>query len=98
MPPLFGREQGAADWPERAETHPFPAEEEPELGFMDDTQHEESSEELFTPEFTNAERDTLWMVEVLTCLISCYLSLCSYLRDSLARQRCFECQTNRLLV
>ncbi|MGH0184836.1 UNVERIFIED_CONTAM: hypothetical protein FKN15_017450 [Acipenser sinensis] len=61
--PLFGREQGAADWPERAETHPFPAEEEPELGFMDDTQHEESSEELFTPEFTNAERDTLWMVE-----------------------------------
>ncbi|KAK1176357.1 putative E3 ubiquitin-protein ligase HERC1 isoform X1 [Acipenser oxyrinchus oxyrinchus] len=63
VPPFFGREQGAADWPERAETHPFPAEEEPELGFMDDTQHEESSEELFTPEFTNAERDTLWMVE-----------------------------------
>ncbi|XP_066566869.1 probable E3 ubiquitin-protein ligase HERC1 isoform X2 [Amia ocellicauda] len=63
LPPLFGREQGASDWPERAETHPFPAEEEPELGFMDDTQHEEPYEELLTPEFTNTERDNLWMVE-----------------------------------
>nr|XP_015195044.1 PREDICTED: probable E3 ubiquitin-protein ligase HERC1 isoform X5 [Lepisosteus oculatus] len=63
LPPLFGREQGMLEWPERAETHPFPAEEEPELGFMDDPQQEEPYEELLTPEFTNSERDTLWVVE-----------------------------------
>ncbi|XP_051786021.1 probable E3 ubiquitin-protein ligase HERC1 isoform X2 [Erpetoichthys calabaricus] len=59
--PVFDNDQ--VDWAERAETHPFPAEEEAELGFMDDPQPEESYEEIYTPEFSNAERDTLWMVE-----------------------------------
>lgn len=56
---------GVAEWPERAETHPFAAEEDSELGYMDDPYHEEPYEELLTPEFITSERDTLWMVEVL---------------------------------
>lgn len=54
-----------AEWPERAETHPFAAEEESELGYMDDSYQEEPFEELLSPEFISSERDTLWMVEVL---------------------------------
>lgn len=54
-----------SEWPERAETHPFAAEEESELGYMDDPYHEEPYEELQFREFISSERDTLWMVEVL---------------------------------
>lgn len=65
------------EWPERAETHPFAAEDDSELGYMDDPYQEEPYEELLTPEFITSERDTLWMVEVLETLsvywfISCF--------------------------
>ncbi|XP_029108431.1 probable E3 ubiquitin-protein ligase HERC1 isoform X2 [Scleropages formosus] len=63
IPPLFRQDPGVLDWPEQAETHPFAAEEDSELGYMDDTYQEEPYEELLTPEFINSERDTLWMVE-----------------------------------
>ncbi|KPP76970.1 putative E3 ubiquitin-protein ligase HERC1, partial [Scleropages formosus] len=61
IPPLFRQDPGVLDWPEQAETHPFAAEEDSELGYMDDTYQEEPYEELLTPEFINSERDTLWM-------------------------------------
>lgn len=64
VPMLYRQEVGVSEWPERAETHPFAAEEESELGYMDDPYHEEPYEELLTPEFITSERDTLWMVEV----------------------------------
>lgn len=54
----------ACDWPERADTHPFSAEEEVELGYMDEPYQEDPYEELLTPDFIASERDTLWMVEV----------------------------------
>lgn len=63
------------EWPERAETHPFAAEDDSELGYMDDPYQEEPYEELLTPEFITSERDTLWMVEVLETL-SVFLSIC----------------------
>ncbi|XP_048876533.1 probable E3 ubiquitin-protein ligase HERC1 isoform X3 [Brienomyrus brachyistius] len=63
IPPLYRQDPGALDWTERAETHPFAAEEESELGYMDDTYQEEPYEDLLTPEFIGSERDTLWMVE-----------------------------------
>ncbi|XP_066501303.1 probable E3 ubiquitin-protein ligase HERC1 isoform X2 [Hoplias malabaricus] len=63
MPALYRQEVGVPEWPERAETHPFAAEEESELGYMDDPYQEEPYEELLTPEFIASERDTLWMVE-----------------------------------
>ncbi|KAL4617326.1 putative E3 ubiquitin-protein ligase HERC1 [Arapaima gigas] len=63
VPPLFRQDPGVLDWPEQVETHPFAAEEDFELGYMDDTYQEEPYEELLTPEFINSERDTLWMVE-----------------------------------
>lgn len=65
IPPIYRQDPGVSDWPEQAETHPFAAEEESELGYMDDPYHEESYEEVLTPEFITSERDTLWMVEVL---------------------------------
>jgi len=46
------------------EFHPFSAEEESELGYMDDPYHEESYEDLLTPSFFSLERDTLQIVEV----------------------------------
>ncbi|KAI4901439.1 hypothetical protein NFI96_014722 [Prochilodus magdalenae] len=63
VPALYRQDVGVSEWPERAETHPFAAEEESELGYMDDPYQEEPYEELFTPEFIASERDTLWMVE-----------------------------------
>ncbi|XP_073791889.1 probable E3 ubiquitin-protein ligase HERC1 isoform X5 [Danio rerio] len=63
VPALYRQEVGVAEWPERAETHPFAAEEDSELGYMDDPYQEEPYEELLTPEFITSERDTLWMVE-----------------------------------
>ncbi|XP_051773057.1 probable E3 ubiquitin-protein ligase HERC1 isoform X4 [Ctenopharyngodon idella] len=63
VPTLYRQDVGVAEWPERAETHPFAAEEDSELGYMDDPYHEEPYEELLTPEFITSERDTLWMVE-----------------------------------
>ncbi|XP_019899964.2 probable E3 ubiquitin-protein ligase HERC1 isoform X1 [Esox lucius] len=63
IPPLYRQDPGVTEWPERAETHPFAAEEESELGYMDDPYHEEPYEELQLREFITSERDTLWMVE-----------------------------------
>ncbi|XP_036385733.1 probable E3 ubiquitin-protein ligase HERC1 isoform X2 [Megalops cyprinoides] len=63
IPPLYRQDPGVSDWPERAETHPFAAEEESELGYMDDPYQEEPYEEVLTPEFITSEGDTLWMVE-----------------------------------
>ncbi|KAJ8286644.1 hypothetical protein GJAV_G00041500 [Gymnothorax javanicus] len=63
IPSIYRQDPGVSDWPEQAETHPFAAEEESELGYMDDPYHEESYEEVLTPEFITSERDTLWMVE-----------------------------------
>ncbi|XP_073680135.1 probable E3 ubiquitin-protein ligase HERC1 [Garra rufa] len=63
IPSLYRQDMGVAEWPERAETHPFAAEDDSELGYMDDPYQEEPYEELFTPEFITSERDTLWMVE-----------------------------------
>ncbi|XP_052393189.1 probable E3 ubiquitin-protein ligase HERC1 isoform X2 [Carassius gibelio] len=63
VPSLYRQDVGVAEWPERAETHPFAAEDDSELGYMDDPYHEEPYEELLTPEFITSERDTLWMVE-----------------------------------
>ncbi|XP_026052426.1 probable E3 ubiquitin-protein ligase HERC1 isoform X3 [Carassius auratus] len=63
VPPLYAQDVGVAEWPERAETHPFAAEDDSELGYMDDPYQEEPYEELLTPEFITSERDTLWMVE-----------------------------------
>ncbi|KAJ7986812.1 hypothetical protein DPEC_G00332260 [Dallia pectoralis] len=63
IPPLYRQDTGVTEWPERAETHPFAAEEESELGYMDDPYHEEPYEELQLREFISSERDTLWMVE-----------------------------------
>ncbi|XP_062868147.1 probable E3 ubiquitin-protein ligase HERC1 [Trichomycterus rosablanca] len=59
----FRRSDSACDWPDRADSHPFSAEEESELGYMDESYQEEPYEELLTPEFISSERDTLWMVE-----------------------------------
>ncbi|KAK2872403.1 hypothetical protein Q8A67_022300 [Cirrhinus molitorella] len=63
VPSLYRQDVGVAEWPERAETHPFAAEDDSELGYMDDPYQEEPYEELLTPEFITSERDTLWMVE-----------------------------------
>ncbi|KAJ8338960.1 hypothetical protein SKAU_G00357460 [Synaphobranchus kaupii] len=63
IPPIYRQDPGVSDWPEQAETHPFAAEEESELGYMDDPYHEESYEEALTPEFITSEREPLWMVE-----------------------------------
>ncbi|XP_030623810.1 probable E3 ubiquitin-protein ligase HERC1 [Chanos chanos] len=62
-PALFRQEVGGTDWADHVETHPFGAEEESELGYMDDPYQEETYEELLTPEFISSERDTLWLVE-----------------------------------
>ncbi|CAB1352023.1 unnamed protein product [Coregonus sp. 'balchen'] len=63
IPPPYRQDPGVSEWPERAETHPFAAEEESELGYMDDPYHEEPYDELQFREFISSERDTLWMVE-----------------------------------
>ncbi|XP_061887279.1 probable E3 ubiquitin-protein ligase HERC1 isoform X3 [Entelurus aequoreus] len=55
-------QQNTGDWPEYVEFHPFSAEEESELGYMDDVYHEETYEDLLTP-FFSLERETLHIVE-----------------------------------
>lgn len=72
---MFVVPDSACDWPERADTHPFSAEEETELGYMDEPYQEEPYEELLTPDFIASERDTLWMVEVLRKHLSLSLSV-----------------------
>ena len=52
------------EWPEQVEFHPYAAEEESELGYMDDPYHEETYEDLLTSSFFSLERDTLQIVEV----------------------------------
>lgn len=64
LPQLFQQHTVVSDWPEQVEFHPFSAEEESELGYMDDPYHEETYEDLLTPSFFSLERDTLQIVEV----------------------------------
>lgn len=64
LPQLFQQHTAVADWPEQVEFHPYSAEEESELGYMDDPYHEETYEDLLTPSFFSLERDTLQIVEV----------------------------------
>ncbi|KAM9841857.1 putative E3 ubiquitin-protein ligase HERC1 [Aulostomus maculatus] len=62
LPQLYQQHTTVSDWPEH-EFHPFSAEEESELGYMDDPYHEETYEDLLTPSFFSLERDTLQIVE-----------------------------------
>lgn len=64
LPQLYQQHTAVTDWPEQVEFHPYSAEEESELGYMDDPYHEESYEDLLTPSFFSLERDTLQIVEV----------------------------------
>ncbi|XP_042364651.1 probable E3 ubiquitin-protein ligase HERC1 isoform X4 [Plectropomus leopardus] len=64
LPQLYQQHSLVSDWPEQVEFHPYSAEEESELGYMDDPYHEESYEDLLTPSFFSLERDTLQIVEV----------------------------------
>lgn len=64
LPQLYPQHTGVGEWPEQVEFHPYSAEEESELGYMDDPYHEESYEDLLTPSFFSLERDTLQIVEV----------------------------------
>ncbi|XP_041666433.1 probable E3 ubiquitin-protein ligase HERC1 isoform X2 [Cheilinus undulatus] len=64
LPQLYQQHTSVSDWPEQVEFHPYSAEEESELGYMDDPYHEESYEDLLTPSFFSLERDTLQIVEV----------------------------------
>ncbi|KAM3600471.1 uncharacterized protein V6R79_024041 [Siganus canaliculatus] len=63
VPQLYQQHASVSDWPEHVEFHPFSAEEESELGYMDDPYHEETYEDLLTPSFFSLERDTLQIVE-----------------------------------
>ncbi|KAL7377169.1 hypothetical protein ABVT39_023074 [Epinephelus coioides] len=63
LPQLFQQHSSVSDWPEQVEFHPYSAEEESELGYMDDPYHEETYEDLLTPSFFSLERDTLQIVE-----------------------------------
>ncbi|KAM7392705.1 hypothetical protein PAMA_007702 [Pampus argenteus] len=54
LPQLFQQHTVDADWPEQVEFHPYSAEEESELGYMDDPYHE-TYEALLTPSFFNLE-------------------------------------------
>ncbi|TKS84344.1 putative E3 ubiquitin-protein ligase HERC1 [Collichthys lucidus] len=60
---LYQQHTSVGDWPEQVEFHPYSAEEESELGYMDDPYHEETYEDLLTPSFFSLERDTLQIVE-----------------------------------
>lgn len=64
LPQLYQPHTSVSDWPEQVEFHPYSAEEESELGYMDDPYHEETYEDLLTPSFFSLERDTLQIVEV----------------------------------
>ncbi|MEQ2187159.1 hypothetical protein GOODEAATRI_001728 [Goodea atripinnis] len=61
--PLPQLHTAVGDWPEHVEFHPFSAEEESELSYMDDPYHEEAYEDLLTPSFFSLERDALQIVE-----------------------------------
>ncbi|XP_049908951.1 probable E3 ubiquitin-protein ligase HERC1 isoform X6 [Epinephelus moara] len=63
LPQLYQQHSSVSDWPEQVEFHPYSAEEESELGYMDDPYHEETYEDLLTPSFFSLERDTLQIVE-----------------------------------
>uniref|UniRef100_A0A7N6BG99 HECT-type E3 ubiquitin transferase n=1 Tax=Anabas testudineus TaxID=64144 RepID=A0A7N6BG99_ANATE len=63
LPQLYQQHTLVSDWPEQVEFHPYSAEEESELGYMDDPYHEETYEDLLTPSFFSLERDTLQIVE-----------------------------------
>ncbi|KAI3361765.1 hypothetical protein L3Q82_002108 [Scortum barcoo] len=63
LPQLYQQHTSVSDWPEQVEFHPYSAEEESELGYMDDPYHEETYEDLLTPSFFSLERDTLQIVE-----------------------------------
>ncbi|XP_058472668.1 probable E3 ubiquitin-protein ligase HERC1 [Solea solea] len=63
LPQLYQQHTVVSEWPEQVEFHPYSAEEESELGYMDDPYHEETYEDLLTPSFFNLERDTLQIVE-----------------------------------
>ncbi|XP_061589686.1 probable E3 ubiquitin-protein ligase HERC1 isoform X2 [Cololabis saira] len=63
IPQLYQQHTTVGDWPEQMEFHPFSAEEESELGYMDDPYHEETYEDLLTPSFFSLETDTLQIVE-----------------------------------
>ncbi|KAF7670462.1 hypothetical protein LDENG_00124780 [Lucifuga dentata] len=58
LPQLYQQDPGVCDWPEQVEFHPYSAEEDSELGYMDDSYHEETYEDLLS-----LERDTLQIVE-----------------------------------
>ena len=64
LPQLYQQHTLVTDWPEQVEFHPYSAEEESELGYMDDPYHEETYEDLLTPSFFSLERDALQIVEV----------------------------------
>ncbi|KAF0031589.1 hypothetical protein F2P81_016144 [Scophthalmus maximus] len=63
LPQLYQQHTAVGEWPEQMEFHPYSAEEESELGYMDDPYHEETYEDLLTPSFFSLERDTLQIVE-----------------------------------
>ncbi|XP_026152678.1 probable E3 ubiquitin-protein ligase HERC1 isoform X2 [Mastacembelus armatus] len=62
-PQLYQQHTTVRDWPEQVEFHPYSAEEESELGYMDDPYHEETYEDLLTPSFFNLELDMLQIAE-----------------------------------
>lgn len=64
LPQLFQTNTTVGDWPEQAEIHSYSAEQESELGYMDDPYNEETYEELLTPSFFSLERETLHIVEL----------------------------------
>lgn len=64
LPQLYQQNTIVGDWPEQVEFHPYSAEQELDLGYMDDAYHEETYEDLITPSFFSLERDTLHIVEV----------------------------------
>nr|XP_015798394.2 probable E3 ubiquitin-protein ligase HERC1 isoform X1 [Nothobranchius furzeri] len=63
LPQLCQQHTVVSDWPEQVEFHPYSAEEDSELGYMDDPYHEETNEDLLTASFFSLERDTLQIVE-----------------------------------
>lgn len=70
LPQLYQQNTSVGDWPEQVEFHPYSAEQESELGYMDDPYHEEIYEDLITPSFFSLERDTLHIVEVTHTVIT----------------------------
>ncbi|KAK2888184.1 probable E3 ubiquitin-protein ligase HERC1 isoform X2 [Channa argus] len=63
LPQLYQQHTAVSDWPEQVGFHPYSAEEESDLGYMDDPYHEEAYEDLLTPSFFSLERETLQIVE-----------------------------------